>query len=330
MIAAARERGMEVVGELEVAWRLLAQRVHRGDRHERQDDDRRAARRDAPRGRRAGGGRRQRRHAALVARRLGRARRGRGVRGVELPARGHGGVRARVRGAAEPRARPPRPSRHVRGVPRGEAARVREPGARGHRASEPPFPPTARFPPRSSACAARTTWRTRWRRRRRRSPRPGAGRGCRGTTHFGGVPHRLEDVAEARGVTWVNDSKATNVSSARVGIEAFDGGVHLIVGGSLKGGGFEGLREPVAARCKAVYLIGEAADRLAARPRGDGVPLQRCGDLERAVAAAAGAAAARRRRAAVAGVRELRPVRGLRGARRRTSASWHSGGRREA
>ena len=107
---------------------------------------------------------------------------------------------------------------------------------------------------------------------------------------FGGVPHRLEDVAEARGVTWINDSKATNVASARVGLEAFDGGVHLIAGGSLKGGGFEELVEPVASRCKAVYLIGEASDRLAADLAPAGVPLERCGDLERAVAAAGGAA----------------------------------------
>ena len=107
---------------------------------------------------------------------------------------------------------------------------------------------------------------------------------------FGGVPHRLEDVAEARGVTWVNDSKATNVASARVGIEAFDEAVHLIAGGSLKGGGFEGLRDPVAARCRAVYLIGEASDRLAADLEPAGVPLARCGDLAAAVAAAGAAA----------------------------------------
>ena len=107
---------------------------------------------------------------------------------------------------------------------------------------------------------------------------------------FGGVPHRLEEVAEARGVTWINDSKATNVASARVGLEAFDGGVHLIAGGSLKGGGFEELVEPVASRCRAVYLIGEASDRLAADLAPAGVPLERCGDLERAVAAAGGAA----------------------------------------
>ena len=107
---------------------------------------------------------------------------------------------------------------------------------------------------------------------------------------FGGVPHRLEDVAEARGVIWINDSKATNVASARVGIEAFAGGVHLIAGGSLKGGGFEDLRDAVAARCKAVYLIGEASDRLAEDLAPTGVPLERCGDLERAVAAAGAAA----------------------------------------
>ena len=107
---------------------------------------------------------------------------------------------------------------------------------------------------------------------------------------FGGVPHRLEDVAQARGVTWVNDSKATNVASARVGIEAFPGGVHLIAGGSLKGGGFEELREPVAARCAAVYLVGEASEQLARDLAPTGVPITECGDLERAVAKAGDAA----------------------------------------
>jgi len=107
---------------------------------------------------------------------------------------------------------------------------------------------------------------------------------------FPGVPHRLEEVATVDGVLYVNDSKATNVSSAARGIESFFAGVHLILGGSLKGGGFEGLREPVAERCHACYLIGEAADRLAADLAEAGVPLHRCGDLEVAVAAARAAA----------------------------------------
>jgi UDP-N-acetylmuramoylalanine--D-glutamate ligase len=107
---------------------------------------------------------------------------------------------------------------------------------------------------------------------------------------FAGVPHRLEEVATVEGVLYVNDSKATNVSAAIRGIESFFAGVHLILGGSLKGGGFEELREPVAERCRACYLIGEAADRLAADLAQSGVPLHRSGDLETAVAAAREAA----------------------------------------
>ena len=106
---------------------------------------------------------------------------------------------------------------------------------------------------------------------------------------FAGVPHRLEEVGSVGGVLYVNDSKATNVSAAARGIEAFEGGVHAILGGSLKGGGFEGLREAVAGRCRACYLIGEAAERLH-RDLDGSVPLRDCGDLERAVAAASAAA----------------------------------------
>ena len=99
---------------------------------------------------------------------------------------------------------------------------------------------------------------------------------------FPGVPHRLEEVGSVNGVLYVNDSKATNVSSAVRGIEAFDGGVHVILGGSLKGGGFELLRHAVASRCVAAYLIGEAADRLEQDLAGT-VPLHRSGDLATAV-----------------------------------------------
>ena len=128
---------------------------------------------------------------------------------------------------------------------------------------------------------------------------------------FPGVPHRLEEVGSVNGVLYVNDSKATNVSSAVRGIEAFDGGVHVILGGSLKGGGFEGLREAVASRCVAAYLIGEAADRLEQDLAGT-VPLHRSGDLATAMRGAA--ARAGRRGAALARLRQLRPVPRLRGA----------------
>lgn len=108
---------------------------------------------------------------------------------------------------------------------------------------------------------------------------------------FSGVEHRLEEVAEVRGVLYVNDSKATNVASALAALRAFSGGVHLILGGTPKSGDFTDLAEGVAERCSACYLIGEAADRLASDLGGSGVAIKRCGDLERAVSEAARVAA---------------------------------------
>ena len=106
---------------------------------------------------------------------------------------------------------------------------------------------------------------------------------------FAGVPHRLEEVVVRDGVTYVNDSKATNLASAAVGIRAFEGGVHAILGGSLKGGGFRALREPLAERAVAAYLIGQAADELERDLEGT-VPLHPAGDLETAVGMARQAA----------------------------------------
>ncbi|MFL5819462.1 MAG: UDP-N-acetylmuramoyl-L-alanine--D-glutamate ligase, partial [Solirubrobacteraceae bacterium] len=62
---------------------------------------------------------------------------------------------------------------------------------------------------------------------------------------FPGVPHRLEQVAELDGVLYVNDSKATNVASVLVALASFEPGtVHLILGGRGKGGGYEALAAP--------------------------------------------------------------------------------------
>ena len=120
-----------------------------------------------------------------------------------------------------------------------------------------------------------------------------------GLRGFAGVPHRLQEVARRRGVVYVNDSKATNVASTRVALQAFpEGGVHLILGGQGKSQDFAPLREPVAASCRAVYLIGEDAPLIAAElegvaaPEGTAMPLRECGNLERAVAAASAAASA--------------------------------------
>jgi UDP-N-acetylmuramoylalanine--D-glutamate ligase len=111
-----------------------------------------------------------------------------------------------------------------------------------------------------------------------------------GLASFAGVPHRLERVGERAGVAYVNDSKATNVASTLVALASFEDPIHLILGGRGKQQSFTPLRERVAERCAAVYLIGEASDELAEALAGVPVAIRRCGDLERAVAAARGAA----------------------------------------
>ena len=113
-----------------------------------------------------------------------------------------------------------------------------------------------------------------------------------GLGSFAGVAHRLERIAVRDGVSWINDSKATNVASTRVALCAYPGGVRLIAGGRGKQQDFSPLAPLVAERCKAVYLIGEAAQELARALAGSGVPLHLAGDLELAVARARAAARA--------------------------------------
>jgi UDP-N-acetylmuramoylalanine--D-glutamate ligase len=116
-----------------------------------------------------------------------------------------------------------------------------------------------------------------------------------GLRSFAGVPHRLEPVAEIGGVRFVNDSKATNVASAAVGIRAFESGVHAILGGSEKNEPFGSLVEPLVERARACYLIGATSERMArelAPVVEAGVELHRCADLEDAVRRAAAAAGA--------------------------------------
>lgn len=109
---------------------------------------------------------------------------------------------------------------------------------------------------------------------------------------FAGVPHRLEEVAVVGGVTWVNDSKATNVASTLMALEACERGVRVILGGDdAKHEDFNLLRRAVEASCVGAYLIGEAAPRLRDALEG-AVELRDCGTLDVAIAAAAGDAVA--------------------------------------
>jgi UDP-N-acetylmuramoylalanine--D-glutamate ligase len=108
---------------------------------------------------------------------------------------------------------------------------------------------------------------------------------------FPGVPHRLELVAETGGVLYVNDSKATNTAAARRALTAFAAPLHLILGGSLKGERFDEFAQDVArANVPIAYLIGEAAGLLSEDLGYAGVPFLLSVTLDRAVTEAASAA----------------------------------------
>lgn len=79
---------------------------------------------------------------------------------------------------------------------------------------------------------------------------------------FHGLEHALERVAVSRGITFVNDSKATNIAAASRAIESFDGGLVVILGGKYKGGDFADLAPLLTPRATAVIAIGEARPRI--------------------------------------------------------------------
>ena len=105
---------------------------------------------------------------------------------------------------------------------------------------------------------------------------------------FKAVEHRLEFVARVGGVEYYNDSKATNVDATVKALEAFAGGVWLILGGKDKGSDYTPLAPLLRQRGRGALLIGAATEKIAQHLQADegvGVPMMvRCGTLERAVA----------------------------------------------
>ena len=84
---------------------------------------------------------------------------------------------------------------------------------------------------------------------------------------FKAVEHRLEFVATVRGVAFYNDSKATNVDATKKALEAFPGGIHLILGGKDKNSDYTELADLLRARVKIVYTIGSAAEKTITSPK---------------------------------------------------------------
>jgi len=97
-------------------------------------------------------------------------------------------------------------------------------------------------------------------------------------------PHRMRVAAHVSGVTYVDDSKATNPAAVAAALESFDEPVVLILGGSEKNTDFSEVL-PGLSVCRAVVCQGEAGPRIAAYLEDEGFHdvLHRTPDLEKAV-----------------------------------------------
>ncbi|HLK48736.1 MAG TPA: UDP-N-acetylmuramoyl-L-alanine--D-glutamate ligase [Bryobacteraceae bacterium] len=100
---------------------------------------------------------------------------------------------------------------------------------------------------------------------------------------FRAVEHRLEFVRNINGIDFYNDSKATSVDATLKALDAFAGGVWLILGGKDKGLDYSQLRGPLASKARAALLIGAAAAKIAEQIRG-AAPLVDARTLDKAVA----------------------------------------------
>lgn len=85
---------------------------------------------------------------------------------------------------------------------------------------------------------------------------------------FAGLDHRMVKVRSLKGVTWYNDSKGTNVGSVVGSLAGLESPVTLIAGGKDKGGDYSPLLDPVRLKVKHLILLGEAADRIESQLQG--------------------------------------------------------------
>jgi len=108
---------------------------------------------------------------------------------------------------------------------------------------------------------------------------------------FGGLPHRVEKVAEIDGVTWYDDSKGTNVGATVAALVGLGGGVGrksvVILGGDGKQQNFLPLREAVAKHARAAILIGRDGPAIAQAITAAGVRTESATDMDDAVRRAA-------------------------------------------
>lgn len=96
------------------------------------------------------------------------------------------------------------------------------------------------------------------------------------------LPHRMQKVAEIRGVSFINDSKATNLAALSAGVQMARGPVRLIAGGLLKEKDLEPVKKILVNKVRGVYIIGKYSLVMAAAWQND-LSCVVCADLKEAV-----------------------------------------------
>jgi len=99
---------------------------------------------------------------------------------------------------------------------------------------------------------------------------------------FTGLAHRMQTVCVGSGVTWVNDSKATNIGATSTALKNLEKEVIWIAGGQGKGADFSELRDAITSNIKMLILLGEDADQIE-RALTDLLPIKRVNDMREAV-----------------------------------------------
>jgi UDP-N-acetylmuramoylalanine--D-glutamate ligase len=114
---------------------------------------------------------------------------------------------------------------------------------------------------------------------------------CTALKTYKGLDHRMQRVAEIRGVTWVNDSKATNIGACMAALQGYQRKVILIAGGDGKGADMNELTPVIKEKAKSVVLMGKDA-HLIKQALNNCVPVYSAENMVQAVQICAGLAQA--------------------------------------
>lgn len=113
---------------------------------------------------------------------------------------------------------------------------------------------------------------------------------CKALKNFKGLPHRMQRIAKIKGITWINDSKATNIGACVAALSGYARQVILIAGGDAKGADMKDLVPVIKTKVKSIILMGKDAELIEHALNGC-VPVYQAKSMEEAVSIAAKLAA---------------------------------------